>query len=198
MTDHKQTWWDKEIKNQFNDFKSWVGSTEETSKKWARAFITNHNYKSVVDIGCGMCDEHFEYKKLDPELIWTGVDSSFFLTNEAVMKGGKVINREGHDTGLADNRFEVSYSRHVWEHQKHYLPIMLEMIRISSKLMMHVFFIKPQEEEIIHYTESNNLYHNTFDKNEIEAHLKLNDKVKDWIWVPMSDTPEVILIVDLK
>ena len=44
MKKFKQTWWDKDIKTQFNEFKSWVGPSSQPSKKWARNYIKGKDW----------------------------------------------------------------------------------------------------------------------------------------------------------
>lgn len=199
MTKHKQTWWDKEIKARFNEFKSWVGSPTEPSKVWARNYINSTEAKSVIDIGCGMCDEYFVYKDLFPGIDWQGVEPSEFLFNKANEKDIPVVQFEGDDINFRDGMFDVAYSRHVLEHQRDYKPILSEMIRIASQVVIHVFFISPKEEKIINYDEKQNLYHNTFDRNEIEAYLILHEKVKSWEWISIPKAPtEEALVVNLK
>ena len=189
---HKQTWWDKEIKEQFNEFKSWVGPTTAETKVWARKYILNQDYKSIVDIGCGMCDEYHAYHKEKPGIWWVGVDSSEFLSSR--VGAGIVVNEEGHNTKFKDSEFDVAYSRHVLEHQKNYKPILTEMIRIGSKEVIHIFFIAPRDKEIINYNSDNNLYHNTYDRNEIEQFLKEHPKVGGWYWKKIGATEEALII----
>lgn len=193
----KQTWWDKEIKNQFEDFKSWVGGPQAYSKKNMRNYILKKKYKSIIDIGCGMCDDYFVYKQLDSDIEWLGVDSSKFLIN-ARDPAIPVLNREAHDTNFDDNQFEVAYARHVLEHQKSYKPILTEMVRIAEKMVIHIFFIPPRDKEIINWQKETNLYHNTFTRKEIEEFLYAIDKVESVSWVNVATEIEEGLVVTLK
>jgi len=193
----KQTWWDKEIKDQFDDFKSWVGSSQAPSKVFMRKWLAEHKINSILDIGCGMCDEFEAYKKEYPNIQWTGVEGSVFLHKKAIVKGKPVVNKEGHNIGFTDGAFDVSYARHVLEHQKSYKPILKEMIRVASKIATHTFFIAPQEKEIINYNKKLNLYHNTFNKNKIEEFVKSFDKVKSLSWLTISKV-EVALVIFMK
>ena len=192
MENNKQTWWDKEIKDQFPAFKSWVGNTHAPSKVVMRDFIIKEGYKSIVDFGCGMCDDYFEYKKIP--ITWTGIEGSSFLYEHAQVKEIPVIPVEAHDTGLPDNEAEVSYSRHVLEHQRHYEPILTEMIRIASKLVVHIFFIPPRDIEIINWQRETNLYHNTFIRKEMEDFAMQNPKVKTLGWLKVAPTEEALII----
>lgn len=191
---HKQTWWDKEIKNQFQEFQSWVGKSNALSKIIIRNLIKEKDYKSILDIGCGMCDDYFSYQKEAPEISWKGLDSSVFLTEEAKSKGIPVIHSEGDIIPLNDGDVDLSYSRHVLEHQETYKYILSEMIRVASKAVIHIFFIKPKEKQIINYNKDTNLYHNTYNKKEIEEWLSTDPKVKTIHWLSLTDDEEALII----
>ena len=195
MENNKQTWWDKEIKNQFNDFKSWVGKSNAQSKVVIRDFIIKEGYKSIIDFGCGLCDDYFEYKKIP--ITWTGIEGSEFLYKHTQVQEIPVIKAEAHKTGLPDQSAEVAYSRHVLEHQRYYEPILTEMIRVASKMVIHIFFISPRDKEIINFQENTNLYHNTFDRNEIFKFLEKHIKVKGFKFQQITSTEEA-LIINLK
>lgn len=190
-----QTWWDKDIKDQFGSFQVWVGKSNAKSKQYMRDYIKKGNFTSLIDVGCGMCDDFFAYQRENPELDWQGVDSSQFLTTRHYDKKIPVVNQKAHDMKFDDNSFDVAYSRHVLEHQRYYQPILAEMIRVASKMVTHIFFIPPRDKEIIHYNEETNLYHNTFNKSEIENWLYKHNNVKVVQWIPLGT--EEILIIDL-
>jgi len=193
---HKQTWWDKDIKSQYQNFKSWVGSPAALSKVYVRDYITGQKYRSITDFGCGVCDDYFIYTNDHPDIMWQGIESSVYLWNDAAQKEIPVINKEGHKTGLATGSTEVSYSRHVLEHQKHFQPMLEEMIRVASKLVVHIFFIRPAKQEIINYNPDNNLYHNTYSKRDIEEFLTEHEDVDifEWQIIPGAVTEEALFI----
>lgn len=192
MKVNKQTWWDKEIKDQYTEFKSWVGTPNATSKVVIRDFIISEGYKSIVDFGCGMCDDYFEYLKIP--IYWRGIESSDFLYKHTQVKEIPVINVEAHDTNLPNNTAQVAYSRHVLEHQRHYEPILSEMIRIASHIAIHIFFIPPRNTEIINWQREINLYHNTFIRKEMENFIMNNPKVNNFTWLPVTKTEEALII----
>jgi hypothetical protein len=88
----------------------------------------------------------------------------------------------------------LSYSRHLFEHLPSYKDALKEMIRISSKYVVHIFFIKPSEEENINYWEEENLYHNQYSKNDIEKYLARNKKVKSFEWMDINDKENALVI----
>lgn len=194
MKTHEQTWWDKEIKDHFLEFKSWVGDKNAPSKVWAREFVKLNKFESLVDIGCGNATEYFAYKEEYPELKYTGVDSSKFLNEFNIAKGVPMVLANADKTRLVDSSSDVAFSRHVLEHQESPYPILDEMIRVGKKVAIHVFFIKPGLTEYIHFDEKQNLFHNTFKKKDLEDHISDNEKVDNFIWVDVSDREESLVI----
>lgn len=194
----EQTWWDKEIKDQFLEFKSWVGDKNAPSKVWCRGFVKNHELKTLVDVGCGNATEFFAYKEEYPELEYLGVDSSNFLYEFNLSKGVPMIHSDADNTPLPDSSYDVAFSRHVLEHQKDPYPILDELVRVADKVAIHIFFIPPGEEEIINYDEKQNLYHNTFRKEDLEKHLNSKEKVEKTEWITFFTQNEQALIIWLQ
>ena len=77
----KQTWWDKNLINRLDEFKGWIGDSSAESKKFFRDYIKNNNllFKSMLDVGCGVCTEYYSFKNDNIDINYTGVDSSEFL-----------------------------------------------------------------------------------------------------------------------
>jgi hypothetical protein len=71
------------------------------------------------------------------------------------------------------------------------------MIRLASKEAINVFFMVPGEEEIIHYDEVENLYHNTFSRHDIQAFLEEREDVESYIWTFIVEG-EIGLIINKK
>ena len=201
MSEFKQTWWDTEILHRYDDFCKWVGDENKFSKVFARKHVISKGYKSLVDVGCGNASEYFGYKKDYPELNYLGVDSSKFLNQKNTERGVPMLESPIEKVDLPDNSYEVAFSRHVLEHQPKYQPGLSELIRIASKEVINIFFIPPIEgqEEII-YTHSDNLYHNKYNKKDIEDFIKSNSKVKSFEWVYCGEfhyLPEEALIIQV-
>ena len=68
------------------------------------------------------------------------------------------------------------------------------MIRVASKYVVHIFFIKPDETEKINYWEEENLYHNRYSKNDIENYLSKNSKVKSFEWLDINEAENALVI----
>ena len=186
MKNFKQTWWDLNLENKMEMFKSWIGDYNIESKKFIRQYVINNNYISLADFGCGVATEYFGYKNDNYNIKYLGIDSSLILNNKNTEVGVPMLLRDINETSLKDNEYEVSFSRHVLEHQPTYKNSLNEMIRVASKEVIHVFFIKPEKEKI-NYDLSLNLYHNMYDKFEIESFCINNEKVHSIKWFEIND-----------
>jgi len=194
MKQFKQTWWDENLGNKFNEFESWIGPSTEASKVYFRQYIKDKGYKTLIDLGCGTATEYFAYSAEYPELSYLGIDSSTILYNRNTELGVPMLLVGSYPTPLVDNHSDVVFSRHVLEHQPSFELLLSEMIRLASKEAIHVFFIAPKDREVIYYNPEENLYHNTFNKGEIESFLIENKDVESFSWIPIN-TGEIALSV---
>lgn len=192
----KQTWWDDNLKNRFNDYLGWLGDSTADSRVFIRDNIKELEIKSFADFGCGPCLEYTALKDEGYVFDYMGIDSCIHLKELNESKGIPFINAPVEKTGLKKNSYELSYSRHVFEHLPTYKDVLNEMIRVASKYVVHIFFIKPEDKEKINYWDEENLYHNTYSKAEIEGYLLNIPKVKSFEWVDINDK-ETALIVNL-
>lgn len=195
MNNFEQTWWDQNLVTRFDEFASWVGDSNQPSKKMFREYVKDKGYLSLIDFGCGNATEYFAYKKEYPELSYLGVDSSTFLYNLNISKGIPMALVENDKTILLENQADVVFSRHVLEHQPSFKPLLSEMIRLAKKEVVNVFFIAPKEKEIINYDPIDNLFHNTFCIDEIEDYLRNHEDVQTFSWIPITFTEVGLSII---
>lgn len=194
----KQTWWDNNLPNRFEEFNSWVGDRNEQSKVYFRNYVKEKKYGTLIDLGCGNATEFFAYKEEYPELNYLGIDSCNVLYEKNTENGVPMLLSSAESTNLIDNHSEVVFSRHVFEHQPSFKPVLSEMIRLASKEAIHVFFISPGDNvEHIGYDSTENLYHNRYNKTDIETYLYSNEKVESFSWVTLN-TVETALIIKIK
>ena len=194
----KQTWWDDNLPNRFEEFNSWIGDKNSQSKVFFRKYVKDKNYKTLIDLGCGNASEYFGYKEEYPELDYLGIDSCKVLYDQNVKNGVPMLLSSAESTTLLDNHSDVVFSRHILEHQPSFEPVLSEMIRLSIKEAIHVFFISPGDnKEHIGYDSSQNLYHNRYNITDIEDYLYLNEKVNSFSWSKINDF-ETALIVNIK
>ena len=192
----KQTWWDSNLNSKMDVFKNWIGGYDAESKKFLRKYIQEKKYSSIADFGCGVATEFFGYKNDGYDIKYMGIDSSKILYDLNVSKNIPMTLSDVTKVPLEDNEYEVSFSRHVWEHQPSFKNSVDEMIRIASKEAIHIFFIKPDTEKI-DYNESENLFHNRYDKKEIETYCLKNEKVISVRWEDINNQ-ECVLYIDIK
>jgi ubiquinone/menaquinone biosynthesis C-methylase UbiE len=198
MLEFKQTWWDDNLTDRYDEFSSWIGDSNSRSKVFFRNYIKSKKYTSLVDVGCGNATEFFAYQKEYPELKYTGLDSSKLLNERNCKLGVPMILASAENTKLASNFAEVAFSRHVLEHQPKFQPVLNEIIRIASNIAIHIFFIPPSDNsEHIGYDSSQNLYHNRYNKKDIEEHIISNHKVKSYEWINIENI-ELALIIHIK
>jgi ubiquinone/menaquinone biosynthesis C-methylase UbiE len=204
MTTFKQTWWDDNLPDKFSTFETWIGDKNAESKKYFREYVKNGEYKSLIDLGCGTATEFFAYKEEFPELEYLGVDSSKILYDKNVKLGVPMLHSPAEKTGLEDNHSEVVFARHVLEHQPLFKPVLSEMIRLASKVAIHVFFKVPTDDSHtdsdriknpnLGYSKDKNLYHNRFNKIEIENYLSSHDKVNSFEWIKITKKDSGLII----
>src|SRR3989338_859799 len=182
----KQTWWDKYLPYRNEEFSMWVGDYHVTSKVYSRKYVISKNYRTLVDFGCGAASDYDGYKSVGYILDYTGIDSCKYLVNKNIERGIKMIHSDVQDTTLTDSSTEISYCRHVLEHQADFRPLLREMIRVARLEVLAIFFILPSDTEKISYHWSENIYHNTYSKNYIERFLRAHGKVKTFNWVAID------------
>jgi ubiquinone/menaquinone biosynthesis C-methylase UbiE len=192
----KQTWWDDNLKKEyrFNEYLGWLGDSNVESRVFIRDNIKELGIKSIADFGCGPCVDYKSLKNDGYEFDYLGIDSCVHLKEVNESENIPFLKSPVEKTGLKDNTYELSYSRHLFEHLPSYKDALKEMIRISSKYVVHIFFIKPSEEENINYWEEENLYHNQYSKNDIEKYLTRNKKVKSFEWMDINDKENALVI----
>jgi ubiquinone/menaquinone biosynthesis C-methylase UbiE len=191
-----QTWWDNNLQNEdrFNEYLGWLGDKESDSRVFILDNIKDLEIKSIVDFGCGPCVDYFSLKDEGYEFGYLGVDSCVHLKEYNESREIPFLNAPVEKTGLEDDSYELSYSRHLLEHLPTYKDVLKEMIRIASKYVVHIFFIKPSDEEDINYWEEENLYHNHYNKSDIEKYLKRNKKIKSFEWMDITDKENALVI----
>jgi ubiquinone/menaquinone biosynthesis C-methylase UbiE len=191
-----QTWWENNLKDdqKFNEYLGWLGDSNSDSRVFIRDNIKEMEIKSIADFGCGPCVDYVSLKSEGYEFDYLGIDSCSHLKEYNESRNIPFLNSAIEKTGLDSNSFELSYSRHLLEHLTSYKEGLREMIRVASKYVVHIFFIKPSEEEKINYWEEENLYHNQYAKSDIEVYLKRNKKVKSFEWLDINEKENALVI----
>lgn len=195
----KQTWWDDNLNSKMDTFLNWIGSSDAESKVYFRNFLKTNKitFDKCLDVGCGPATEFFGFKNDNINIEYTGVDSSLVLNEINIKKSIPMIQAEGHSIPVDNNSYDLVFSRHVLEHQLAFEPILEEMIRVSSNLATHIFFIKPTDlpQEFVGIElQQENLYHNRYNIKDIENFLMSNKKVKSFEWREINELENILLV----
>lgn len=141
------SWWNSNVEKRIRDFISWTGGFNQPSKVHCRNYIVKNQYKSVIDCGCGLATDYFGFKHDGHEIDYTGLDSCKYLIKYNIDRGMKMIDAElTKKLPIKDNSYECVYCREVLEHLPYYEKTLKEFVRIATKEVIVVFFIKPLSE----------------------------------------------------
>lgn len=192
----KQTWWDNNLSNsqKFGEYIGWLGNESADSRVFIRENIKDLEIKSFADFGCGPCVEYTALSNEGYEFDYLGIDSCVHLKEINESKGIPFLNSPVEKTGLKDSSYELSYSRHVLEHLPTFKDALSEMIRVASKYVVHIFFVKPGNEDKENYWKEENLFHNNYSISSIESFLNKNKKVKSFEWIDINKDENAIII----
>ena len=195
----KQTWWNTNLSNsnKFNEYLGWLGDEKSDSRGFIRDNIKDLNIKSIADFGCGPCLEFTTLKESGYEFNYLGIDSCIHLKEYNESRNIPFLNSPVEDTKLGESSYELSYSRHVLEHLPTYKDALTEMVRVASRYVVHIFFIKPNDDEKIEHWKEENLYHNQYNKKDIEDFLSKNKKVNSFDWIDINEQ-ENALVIEIK
>jgi len=185
-------WWNKNMNDKMlPTFLNWVEDFNAQSKKMVRNYIISKNYKSILDIGCGLCDTYYGYKNDNYNIEYTGLDNCKYFVDKAKDQNINIIDSDMIKINVPDNSYDVVYGRHILEHLPTYKISLNEFIRIAKFEVIIIFFIKPDDNlEEIRYTDDNDLYHNKYSKNDIENNL-IN---YEYNWIDVNKK-EIILYI---
>jgi SAM-dependent methyltransferase len=173
----EQTYWNNHLSEEHynNVFTQWVGDCDATSKLYVYEHLSNNNYASIIDLGCGDASIYQGIQKRNISIDYTGVDTCKFFINLCKRQNINVIDSDIRNVSTAVNAsYDFVLGRHVLEHQDNFHELVEEMIRLAKKEVVCIFFIKPDltsEETVINYEKETNLYHNTYSYSLITQFL---------------------------
>lgn len=174
------SWWDRNYK--LGQFRSWL--TNEGS--FSRSILTDlvRGYDSVLDCACGTCLDYFEYKKKLIPVKYKGVDSCQGLVDEAKTFGIDCDLGSIEDLPYKDSSFDIVTARHILEHLDYYEKAISEMCRVAKYEVAIIFFLPPQEIEVLE-KDANLNYEvnvNKYSKAKVEEFARMFGEV-EWISV---------------
>lgn len=193
----KSNWWNDHLKEgskDLKDFKQWIKDYDQPTKNYCRKYVISKKYRSILDCGSGLAAEYYGYKSENSDIDYTGLDSCDFLIQKNIESGIQMIKGDLEEIlPIKENQFEVVYCKAVLEHLRTPYVALKEFIRVAEKEVLIGWFIKPDEKPSkINYWEAENLYHNKYNKNEIEDFLKSQPKVKEFRWHEIDKLENVL------
>jgi ubiquinone/menaquinone biosynthesis C-methylase UbiE len=200
MEPKPQTYWNNFMNNEtYKTFENWVGKSDANSKLYFYEYIKDKNYNSILDIGCGDATIFQGLQNNNININYTGVDSCKYFVDMAKKNNINIIQSDIRKINASDSSYDIVFGRHVIEHQPELESLLNEMIRLSIKECVHIFFIKPIEGDnnYINYSSKEDLYHNTYCINNIKRLLDNNPKVDKYKFEDINHK-ENMLIINLK
>lgn len=195
-----EIWWEKNLKidETFDTFAGWLGGIDAPSRNRALNHINDKGYQSILDVPCGLCVDYFIIKKMNFQITYTGLDITEELVTRSNLLGINSILGDIENIPFANNQFDVSYARHILEHLDNYEQAIIELVRVSKKEVLIVFFIKPtaEDDDIINLAEDRNclLYHNCYSRSKLERFLSELYKINSIEWENVNENEEMLHI----
>jgi len=139
------SWWDDNYKR--SDFRSWL--TDKGS--YSRSVVTGiaKRYRSVLDCASGTCLDFFKYQADEVKIKYKGLDSCQGLVDEARTFGIDCDLGDIEALPYKDKSYDVVTARHILEHLDYYEKALSEMCRVAKYEVVVVFFLPPQDEEVL-------------------------------------------------
>lgn len=188
------SWWDLNVINRIKEFRAWIGGYDEQSKVHVRKYVASKGYGSILDCGSGLCSEFYGYIADEYPIKYKGIDSCLALVNENRSKGIDVEHFPLEAIGLQDSSFDVVFCRHVLEHLPYYDQAIPEMVRLASKEVVVVFFLKTidQNDQIDMGNDHGVVYHNRYNRACLESFVLGLDKVESILWEDVNQSEEIL------
>jgi ubiquinone/menaquinone biosynthesis C-methylase UbiE len=193
MTD----WWNKNVPDQIDRFKQWIGDYQKEDKVYCRQYVAQQGYKSILDCGCGVATEYYGYKNDNYDIDYTGLDSCDYFIAYNQEQGIDMVRADlEKDIPLSDNTFDCVYAREIIEHLTYYEVALSNFIRLAQKEVIIGWFIKPHKDapDLVDYWDAEDLYHNRYNIEKLESWILTNSKVSKIFWKDISDNSSILHI----
>jgi len=169
----KQTWWDRNAIDRQAEYLEWSGDASRPSRVAVRERAARFGISSVLDCGCGYCEDYAEFQKMTPRVRYTGIDASSVFVDSAQARGLDVCFGYIENMTFGDREFDLVYFRHVVELLPHYDDALSEAIRVSRRFVAVVWYLAPGiDPDRIFYIPSDLMYQNTYNRSGIESFIK--------------------------
>ncbi|MBF0554499.1 MAG: class I SAM-dependent methyltransferase [Nitrospirae bacterium] len=183
-------WWEKNVKSRYNEFVSWLGNNQNSTRLWIKDFIINNGVKSILDTACGPC---IDYEVLKPTCIkYSGIDSTSVLVDMAKLRGIDVSHGNIEELPFNDNSFDMVYGRHILEHLEYYEKAIKESVRCSKKYVAYTFFLEHKDEDIFRVNEG--AYANSYNLNKMRDFIQSLGCMPLMVKYPVFGNQSIIII----
>lgn len=198
-----EIWWEKCLGEEvsYQTFYDWIGCENTEIRIFVREYVATRKFKSFLDIPCGLCVDFWNLNIAEIDIDYLGIDITPKLVDRAKIMEIPVMQGTVEAIPLEDSQYEISFSRHLLEHLDYYEQAVDELIRVSKKEVMIVFFIEPHErgddEPSLGMYNGYPLYHNAYSRPKLEKYILQNPKVKSIEWKHVN-SENTVLIIKLK
>jgi ubiquinone/menaquinone biosynthesis C-methylase UbiE len=166
------TWWDNNLSNRNEEFSKWLETSDIESRNVLFKFIDNNNLNSILECGPGTYIDYNLYFK-NSNKKYSAIDITDKVVNNGLENGIEASLSSIEDIQKNDNEYDLVYCRHVLEHQDFYQKSIQEMVRVSKKYVVVIFWLLSEEENNqINYDDKEYLYHNIYSRKNIEKYLE--------------------------
>ena len=132
--------WQKEVSH--DQMHRWCGNPHSAYKEETRNYIMSKKYRSVLDVGAGVCSEYFGFQKSGYQIEYTATEITPKFVEFAVSKGINALVASSENQPFKDNSFDCCICLGVLNHLMDPRPSLLEMLRVTRKEII-VSFFKP-------------------------------------------------------
>jgi SAM-dependent methyltransferase len=199
---HEQGWQEYAGKPYFwHNLHDWLYDIHAFSRVAVRQHIKKNRYRSYLDVAAGVGTDYVGFKYDGIEIEYQGVDITPKMVSFAQSNGVPMIQASIERLPFGDSSFDVSCARHILEHLPSYQGALKEMIRVSRKEVIIVFFMPPHSngEDYLKasFFHGHLIYHHAYSKKKLLQFLDSCPAVRSCMWqVPVAS--EIILHIYLK
>lgn len=134
-----------------------------------KLILENAMGNTVGDFGCASCIDYPMWRDAGYDYLGIDITAKFLNYAKKLYPEICLLHKDASDTGLRDHCFDTSYCKDLLEHlpPRKYVSVLNEMWRLTSKVMMIVFYISPKDKPTKYDVVKNLHYKNRYNKQEI-------------------------------
>jgi len=172
-------WWDNNLSNRNEEFSNWLKYSDESSRKFIFDMALKNNIIDVLECGPGTFIDYNCFFKTSNNN-YSAIDITDSIVENGKNNGIDIVLSSIEDINKTSNSYDLVYCRHVLEHQDNFEKSLDEMIRVSRKYVVVVFWILSEGDGVIKFDEVEKLFHNSYSKKEIESFLLSKSLKFNW------------------